>query len=157
MCDDGNRGGEGKRIRIGDDWLAAFASCSCLCFDPEPEIFDSVDTSIRQWGTLLSWSRLLGNPRIRMDIEERLTELLTGEDTLVITTISPIHRSVMPATAGREYVSFDSQSHQSMYDGCTVARCRGATVQRFPSGDVEILDNLLSGLMACSFELGHLR
>ena len=75
----------------------------------------------------------------------------------MIPTISPIHRSVMPATAGREYISFDSQSHQSMYDGCTVARCRGATVQRFPAGDVEALDNLLSGPMACSFEFGHLR
>jgi 7-keto-8-aminopelargonate synthetase-like enzyme len=75
----------------------------------------------------------------------------------VIPTISPIHRSVVPATAAREYISFDSQSHQSMYDGCTVARCRGATAQRFPAGDVEALDNLLSGPMTCSFEFGHLR
>jgi 7-keto-8-aminopelargonate synthetase-like enzyme len=122
----------------------------------EPEIIDSVDTSIRQWGTRLSWSRLL-DIDIDIDIEERLTELLTGEDTLVIPTISPIHRSVMPATAGREYNSFDRQSHQSIYDGGTVARCHGDTVQRFPTGDVEALDSLLSGPMACSFGFGHLR
>jgi len=65
---------KGRRIRIGDHWLADFASCNYLGFDLEPEIIDSVDASIRQWGTHPSWSRLLGNPRMYIDIEERLTE-----------------------------------------------------------------------------------
>ncbi|MEO8555946.1 MAG: hypothetical protein ABI474_04685 [Actinomycetota bacterium] len=84
---------KGRRIRIGDRWLADFASCNYLGFDLEPEIIDSVDASIRQWGTHPSWSRLLGNPRMYIDIEERLTELLGAEDTLVLPTITHIHMS----------------------------------------------------------------
>ena len=55
----------GRRIRIGDHWLADFASCNYLGFDLDEEIIDSVDGALRRWGTHPSWSRLLGNPRRR--------------------------------------------------------------------------------------------
>ena len=67
---------DGRRIRIGDAWLADFASCNYLGFDLDPEIMDSIAAQVSRWGTHPSWSRLLGNPRIYLDIEDRLTELL---------------------------------------------------------------------------------
>jgi 8-amino-7-oxononanoate synthase len=133
----------GRRIRIGDHWLADFASCNYLGFDLEPQIIDSVDASIRAWGTHPSWSRLLGNPRPYLDIEERLTDLLGAEDTLVLPTITHIHMSVLPAIAGRGDIFLDSQAHRTIYDGCMVARGLGATVRRYPTGDVEALDMML--------------
>src|SRR3954453_18207785 len=75
---------KGRQIRIGDHWLADFASCNYLGFDLEPDIIDSVDDAVRRWGTPPSWSRLLGNPRPYVDIEDHLTELLGAEDTLVL-------------------------------------------------------------------------
>jgi 7-keto-8-aminopelargonate synthetase-like enzyme len=134
---------KGRRIRIGDHWLADFASCNYLGFDLEPEIIDSVDASIRAWGTHPSWSRLLGNPRPYLDIEDRLTDLLGAEDTLVLPTITHIHMSVLPAIAGRGNIFLDSQAHRTIYDGCMVARGLGATVQRYPTGNVEALDVML--------------
>ncbi|MDQ1537914.1 MAG: 8-amino-7-oxononanoate synthase [Actinomycetota bacterium] len=135
---------KGRRIRIGDHWLADFASCNYLGFDLDQEILDSVDASIRQWGTHPSWSRLLGNPRMYIDIEDRLTELLGAEDTLVLPTITHIHMSVIPAIAGRGGEIFlDSQAHRTIYDGCVVARGNGATVRRFPTGDVDALTQML--------------
>ena len=71
----------GRRIRIGDHWLSDFASCNYLGFDLEPEIIESVHEQLLRWGTHPSWSRLLGNPRPYIDIEERLTALLHAEDT----------------------------------------------------------------------------
>ena len=56
----------GRMIRIGDRWLADFASCNYLGFDLE------------RWGTHPSWSRLLGSPSLYEQIESRLTELLGG-------------------------------------------------------------------------------
>src|SRR5262249_53320181 len=81
----------GRRIRIGDRWLTDFASCNYLGFDLEPEIIDSVEGALRRWGTHPSWSRLLGNPRLYLDIEDQLTELLGAPDTLVLPTITHIH------------------------------------------------------------------
>jgi len=134
---------KGRRIRIEDHWLADFASCNYLGFDLEPEIIDSVDEALRQWGTHPSWSRLLGNPRPYLDIEERLTELLGAEDTLALPTITHIHMSVIPAIAGRGQIFLDGQAHRTIYDGCMVARGNGATVRRFPTGDVAALEAML--------------
>jgi 8-amino-7-oxononanoate synthase len=54
----------GRRIRIGDDWLTDFASCNYLGFDLEPQIQGAVGAAITRWGTHPSWSRMLGSPRL---------------------------------------------------------------------------------------------
>jgi 8-amino-7-oxononanoate synthase len=43
-----------------------------------------------------------------IDIEERLTELLVADDTLVLPTITHIHMSVIPAIAGRGDIFLDA-------------------------------------------------
>ena len=134
---------DGRRIRIGDRWLTDFASCNYLGFDLDPEIIAAVAPMLAEWGTHPSWSRLLGNPRMYIDIEDRLTELLGAEDTLVLPTITHIHMSVIPAIAGRGDILLDGQAHRTIYDGCMVARAHGATVRRYPTGDVDALDAML--------------
>jgi 7-keto-8-aminopelargonate synthetase-like enzyme len=98
----------GRRIRVGGHWLADFASCNYLGFDLDPEIAASINEQVRRWGTHPSWSRLLGNPRLYPDIEERLTELLGAPDSLVLPTISAAaarsywrRRHTAPSTTGR--------------------------------------------------------
>lgn len=130
---------KGRRIRIGDRWLADFASCNYLGFDLEPEIIDAVEPALRRWGTHPSWSRLLGSPRLYVDIEDRLTDLLAAPDTLVLPTITHIHMTVIPVLAGRGWIFMDGQAHKTIYDGCTVARGLGATLRRFPTGDLDAL------------------
>lgn len=134
---------DGRMIRIGDRWLADFASCNYLGFDLDPEIMDAVEPMVRRWGTHPSWSRLLGNPRPYVEIEERLTELLGAPDTLVLPTISHIHSTVIPLLAGQGTVLMDSQAHKTIYDGCSIARGRGATLVRFPANDPWALEQEL--------------
>src|SRR3974390_3379935 len=87
----------GRRIRVGSQWLCDFASCNYLGFDLHPDIIAAVEPLIRRWGTHPSWSRLLGNPRPYVEIEDRLTELLGAPDTLLLPTITIIHMSVIQA------------------------------------------------------------
>ena len=134
---------DGRRIRVGEHWLADFASCNYLGFDLEPEIMDAVDVEIRRWGTHPSWSRLLGNPALYPRIEEQLTELLEAPDTLVLPTITHIHMSVIPILAGQGSVFLDSQAHKTIYDGCMYARGLGASVRRFRADDHVHLAELL--------------
>src|SRR5438552_16429590 len=75
---------DGRMIRIGDQWLADFASCNYLGFDLDREIIDAVPAYLDAWGTHPSWSRLLGSPVLDEEIEERLTSLLGAEDPLVL-------------------------------------------------------------------------
>ncbi len=133
----------GRMIRVGDKWLADFASCNYLGFDLEPEIIEAIPAYLDRWGTHPSWSRLLGSPRLYEDIEEQLTELLGAEDTLVLPTITHIHMSVIPVLADVGTVFLDNRAHKTIYDGCAVARAHGATVQRFAHNDLCQLESLL--------------
>jgi len=134
---------DGRMIRIGDHWLADFASCNYLGFDLDAEIIEAVPEYLRTWGTHPSWSRLLGSPALYEEIEERLTDLLGCEDTLLLPTITHIHMSVIPLLAASGTVFMDARAHKTIYDGCQVARARGAAVKRFRFEDPDHLDELL--------------
>ena len=67
---------DGRMIRIGDQWLADFASCNYLGFDLDREIIASVPEYLEKWGTHPSWSRMLGSPVLYPQIEELVTGTL---------------------------------------------------------------------------------
>jgi 8-amino-7-oxononanoate synthase len=134
---------DGRWIRVGEHWLVDFASCNYLGFDLDPEIMAAIDEQIRRWGTHPSWSRLLGNPRLYPEIEDRLTELLGAPDTLVLATVTLIHMSVVPALAGQGTVLVEQQAHKTVYDAARYAGGLGATVRRFRADDPQRLADLL--------------
>jgi 8-amino-7-oxononanoate synthase len=134
---------DGRRIRIGDRWLADFASCNYLGFDLEPEIVAAVPEYLARWGTHPSWSRLLGSPVLYEQIEERLTELLGCEDALVLPTITLIHMSVIPVLAGSGTIFLESRAHKTIYDGCVFAQAHGTHLERFAFEDPADLERLL--------------
>src|SRR5690349_11550927 len=135
---------DGRMIRIGNQWLADFASCNYLGFDLDREIIEGIPAHLDAWGTHPSWSRLLGSPVLYEEIEERLTALLGSEDSLVLPTITHIHMSVIPLLAASGTIFLDARAHKTIYDGCQVARSRGAAVRRFRFEDPEHLDELLT-------------
>ncbi|HEX2411246.1 MAG TPA: pyridoxal phosphate-dependent aminotransferase family protein [Solirubrobacteraceae bacterium] len=134
---------DGRMIRVGERWLADFASCNYLGLDLDREVIDAVPAYLDAWGTHPSWSRLLGSPVLYEQIEERLTELLGSEDSLVLPTITHIHMSVIPLLAASGTIFMDARAHKTIYDGCQVARSRGAAVKRFRFEDPDHLAELL--------------
>src|SRR4029077_15298571 len=134
---------DGRMIRVGDRWLADFASCNYLGFDLDRQIIDAVQPALDRWGTHPSWSRLLGSPVLYEQIEERLSELLGADDVLVLPTITLIHMSVIPVLAGDGTIYVDRRAHKTIYEGCQFAAAHGATVKRFRHDDVEDLERLL--------------
>src|SRR3954452_12225231 len=128
---------DGRQIRIGDHWLIDFASCNYLGFDLEPEIMAAITEQVARWGTHPSWSRLLGNPRLYPDIEERLTDLLGAPVALVLPTITHIHSSVLPVLAAGGTVLLETRAHRTMHDAARTAATAGATVHRFHGGDLD--------------------
>ena len=76
-------------------------------------------------------------------IEEKVTELMGSEDTLLLPTITHIHMSVIPVLAGSGVIFLDGRAHKTIYDGAMIARGHGASVQRFRHNDHEHLEELL--------------
>src|SRR6478735_4306777 len=91
---------DGRMIRIGDHWLADFASCNYLGLDLDQEVLDAVPGYLAKWGSHPSWSRLLGSPVLYEQLEETTTALLGSEDSLLLPTITHIHMSVIPILVG---------------------------------------------------------
>ncbi|MFE0642969.1 aminotransferase class I/II-fold pyridoxal phosphate-dependent enzyme [Streptomyces sp. NPDC058877] len=145
MCDAVIDEIDGRRIRVGEDWLVDFASCNYLGFDLEPSVIEAIEPEVRRWGTHPSWSRLIGSPRLYPRIEERLTELLGAPDTLLLPTITLIHQSVIPLLAGTGQVFVEAQAHRTVYDGCVGARGQGAEIHRFRADRPDELAALLRG------------
>ena len=138
----------GRKIRIGDHWLCDFASCNYLGFDLHPEIIQSVERELWRWGTHPSWSRLLGSPRLYVEIEEQLTALLGAPDSLVLPTITIIHSSVIPVLAGQGTVLVDAEAHKTIYEGAAIVRGAGATLHRVRTNDYDHLEETLRSLPA---------
>src|SRR5437870_10988169 len=103
---------DGRMIRVGDHWLADFASCNYLGFDLDREIIEAVPAYLDAWGTHPSWSRLLGSPVLYEQIEEKLIELLGAPDALVMATITHIHMSVIPLLAAGGTIFLDARAHK---------------------------------------------
>jgi 8-amino-7-oxononanoate synthase len=136
---------DGRDIRIGDQWLTDYASCNYLGLDLDEEIIAAIPEYLARWGTHPSWSRLLGSPVLYEEIESKLTGLLGCEDSLVLPTITHIHMSVIPVLASGGTMFLDHRAHKTIYDGCTMAEARGATVTRFGHNDLDELETLLKG------------
>ncbi|WP_318211648.1 aminotransferase class I/II-fold pyridoxal phosphate-dependent enzyme [Streptomyces sp. SJL17-1] len=145
MCDAVIDEVDGRRIRVGDDWLIDFASCNYLGLDLDPTAIEAIEPEVRRWGTHPSWSRLIGSPRLYPRIEERLTELLGASDTLLLPTVTLIHQSVIPLLAGTGQVFVEAQAHRTVYDGCVAARGQGAEIHRFHAERPDELEALLRG------------
>ena len=134
---------DGRMIRIGDHWLADFASCNYLGFDLDREIIDAVPAYLDEWGTHPSWSRLLGSPALYEEIEEKLTRLLGAADVLVLPTITLIHMAVIPLLAASGTVFVDRRAHKTIYEGAEFATLRGAKLERFEHNNLDQLESLL--------------
>ncbi|MEU8895713.1 pyridoxal phosphate-dependent aminotransferase family protein [Nocardia sp. NPDC048505] len=134
---------DGRDIRIGDKWLADFASCNYLGFDLNEEIIAASQAAIERWGTHPSWSRLLGNPALYPEIEERLTDLLHAPDSLVLPTITLIHTAVLPMLAEGGGILLDRRAHKTLFDTAVIAENRGSYVERFRQEDLDAFEDQL--------------
>ena len=61
----------------------------------------------------------------------------------MLPTITHIHMSVIPLLAASGTIFLDARAHKTIYDGCQVAKARGAAVRRFRFEDPDHLDELM--------------
>ena len=65
---------DGRMIRIGDRWLADFASCNYLGFDLEPEIIEAIPPALAALGHASELVAAAREPALYEQIEARLTD-----------------------------------------------------------------------------------
>ena len=123
---------DGRMIRVGDQWLADFASCNYLGFDLDREIIERVPAFLEAVGNA---SELVAAARqpcpVRGDRGAPNRACWARRTRSCFPTITHIHMSVIPLLAASGTIFLDARAHKTIYDGCQIAKARGAAVRRF--------------------------
>lgn len=107
----------------------------------DPAVLRRAADALTRWGASACASRLMcGTLELHEELEARLASACGREAALVFSSGFGMNVGLLPALAGRDDVLFlDRLVHASLVDG---ARLSGATVVRFPHGDVAALERL---------------
>lgn len=135
----------GRNIRVSDNhWVVDFASCNYLGLDLDQEMDFKVSDEIKKWGVHPSWCRLVASPDIYNQLEDKIAELIGTEACVIFPTVTLISIGLIPALVGRDGVMIlDKSGHETMYEGCKIARDNGATLESFQQDDFGTLESIL--------------
>jgi 8-amino-7-oxononanoate synthase len=104
---------------------------------------DAGKNALDTFGTGTTGSRVAnGNYAMHTELEQELAKFLAKDHCIVFTTGYQANLGMMSGLAGpRDTIYLDSDSHSSIYDGCTLS---GAKLVRFRHNDATDLDKRLS-------------
>lgn len=136
---------QGRKIKVNDGhWVIDFASCNYLGLDLDTEMYLTVSDEIKKWGVHPSWCRLVASPDIYNQLEKELSNLIGTESCVIFPTVTLISIGVIPAVVGKTGIMFlDKSGHETMYEGCKIARDNGAILESFKQNDFKTLEELL--------------
>lgn len=136
---------DGRDVRIGERWLADFASNDWLGLGLDEEIIDAIPDYLARWGTRAGRISGDGASWLSARLQDELTMLLGADECLVAPSARHIHAAAIPTLAKGGTVFLEDRGSQALRDGCALAQARGATVHTFTRADVDTLATRLSG------------
>jgi 8-amino-7-oxononanoate synthase len=109
----------------------------------EPSCVAAGQEALAKFGTGTTGSRVAnGNYAMHQELERELAGFLNRKHCIVFTTGYQANLGMMSGLAGpRDTIFLDSDSHSSIYDGCTLS---GAKLVRFRHNDAADLDKRLT-------------
>jgi 8-amino-7-oxononanoate synthase len=109
----------------------------------EPSCVAAGQEALAKYGTGTTGSRVAnGNYAMHQELERELAGFLNKKHCIVFTTGYQANLGMMSGLAGpRDTIFLDSDSHSSIYDGCTLS---GAKLVRFRHNDAADLDKRLT-------------
>lgn len=128
-------------IRGKETILAGTNNYMGITFDPS--CIKAGKKALAKYGTGTTGSRVAnGNYAMHQELERELARFLNRKHCIVFTTGYQANLGMMSGLAGpRDTIFLDSDSHSSIYDGCTLS---GAKLVRFRHNDAADLDKRLS-------------
>ena len=133
---------EGVREVISGQECLNFGTNDYLGLKKDPRMIEAAATALRKFGTGVGASRLLcGSIPLHRELEEKLSDWLGREDTIVFTTGYGANLGAISAILNSQMVAIcDNGIHSSIVDGCLLS---GAKIRKFRSGESSKLGRLL--------------
>lgn len=119
-----------RKIILNGKEVINFGSANYLGFDFHPEVITASQTAIQEWGTHAGCSRVFASHENIFELEQKLSDLVGAEKTLIGHNISQIHAGVLPALYSNKQsaIFIDRHAHMSMYQASLIAQAKGAKI-----------------------------
>lgn len=122
-----------------------FASGNYLGFDKAvDQLLPKALEAVERYGLHLGRARLTGHNALCSDMEKKLAARVNAGDTLLLTNTTLGSIGLIPAIIEKDdLIIIDKSAHATIFQGCQLARDKGATLVSYPQKDLNRLEDLL--------------
>jgi glycine C-acetyltransferase len=136
--------GPNRRMVVAGQTVINFGSDSFLGLDEDPRVQEALIRGVQRWGTHNGASRAFASVRANQEAEERLAAWLGTPAVLIYPSVSLANLGAIPGLVGRrDLLVVDEQAHNSIHEGCKLARADGVRVLSFAHCDPDDLARTL--------------
>ena len=146
------QGPQAPTIRVGDREVLNFCANNYLGLSSHPQVMEAARHGLEQWGYGLSSVRFIcGTQQLHKQLEQKLTEFLGTEDTILYSSCFDANIGLFSALLGPEdTVISDKLNHASIIDGIRLCKARR---EIYANSDMDQLESLLRGCSDCRIKL----
>jgi 7-keto-8-aminopelargonate synthetase-like enzyme len=113
-----------------------FGSDSFLGLDQDPRVRDAVIDGVKRWGTHNGASRAFSCVRSNDEAEQKIAAWLGTEAALIYPSVSLANMGAIPGlVARRDLLVVDEHAHNSIHEGCKIAKANGTPLASFSHCD----------------------
>jgi 7-keto-8-aminopelargonate synthetase-like enzyme len=129
---------------VGGHTVVNFGSDSFLGLDEDPRVQEAVIRGVQRWGTHNGASRAFSSVEANQEAEDKLASWLGMPAVLIYPSVSLANLGALPGLVSRrDLLVVDEQAHNSIHEGCKLAKADGVRVLPFGHMDSDSLDQVL--------------
>jgi 8-amino-7-oxononanoate synthase len=135
---------DGRRVRVGDEWVLSFASASYLGLEQDARVKRAVCQAVDSWGFSLAMPRLLARDRVTTELEAAIARFTGQPAALVFPSTTHAALDLLPllsTSLGAIFV--DAWTYPTNWEGVHAAQRRGTRVYAFPHNDASALGSAM--------------
>lgn len=134
----------GNNMKLGGNDLVNFGTCGYLGLETHPKLIEGAIDYTSRFGTQFSISRaFVTSSQIKL-LEEQLGHIFEGHKTIVFSSTTLAHVSVIPIIMSSEdAILLDQQAHLSMQTGIQLMAAKGLNIDLIRHNNIEMLEQKL--------------
>lgn len=131
----------GNNMKLGENDLVNFGTCGYLGLETHPKLIKGAIDYTSRYGTQFSISRAFVTSNQVKLLEEQLSHIFGGHKTIVFSSTTLAHVSVIPIIMDSEdVIILDQQAHLSMQTGTQLMAAKGVPVELIRHNHLDMLE-----------------
>ncbi len=137
----------GKQLHINGAEMVNFGTCGYLGLETDRRLIDKSIDYVNRFGTQFSVSRTFLISKLVRELEEELSRMFDGANTLVFSSTTLTHISVLPAVVHhKDAVILDKQVHFSVQSAAQLLQTKGISLSVIKHNDMTMLDRVINSI-----------